>query len=168
MTTKEEQTLTRLEQLITLSYKENQEFKVAVSKQVNNLQEIVTQKQLPITLEQDIVQKAQQAVGESIKSIFTSHNNPLYKLIVEIVNNHTNELKTLINDSFETVIRTEDFKKSILNAFSHKVAKTIISNNDGLFDKVANELKQDSIFKAKMQLAVSNVVNECLKEKNEG
>ena len=36
------------------------------------------------------------------------------------------------------------------------------SQHDGLFDKVSNELKQDSVFKAKMSLAVSNVVEECL------
>ena len=31
-------------------------------------------------------------------------------------------------------------------------------------DKVSNELKQDAIFKSKMAIAVSNVVEECLKK----
>lgn len=48
---------------------------------------------------------------------------------------------------------------------SHKVTRTIISNNEGLFDKVSNELKNDATFKAKMAIAVSNVVNECLLER---
>ncbi len=41
------------------------------------------------------------------------------------------------------------------------------SHNDGLFDKVCNELKQDSVFKAKMSLAVAKVVEECLQEKKQ-
>ena len=45
------------------------------------------------------------------------------------------------------------------------MARNIISNNDGLFDKVSNELKQDAVFKSKMALAVSNVVEECLNER---
>jgi hypothetical protein len=63
------------------------------------------------------------------------------------------------------VILTDEFKQSIVSAFSHKVARTIISNNDGLFDKVSNELKQDSVFKARMAMAVSNVVEECLRDR---
>ena len=35
----------------------------------------------------------------------------------------------------------------------------------GLFDKVSNELKQDAVFKSKMALAVSNVVEQCLNER---
>lgn len=82
-----------------------------------------------------------------------------------VVDEHSHELKEIISESFSQVIKTDDFKKSIVNAFSHKVSRAIISNNDGLFDKVSNELKQDSIFKAKMSLAVANVVEECLKQK---
>ena len=69
------------------------------------------------------------------------------------------------NDSFVQVIRKDEFKQAIVSAFSHKVARSIISNNDGLFDKVSNELKQDAVFKSRMALAVANVVNECLLER---
>lgn len=116
-------------------------------------------------LEQQILQSAQSAIAESIKNTLTGYQSPMTKLVIDVVNSHSSELKQIINDSFESVIRTDDFKQSIVSAFSHKIARTIISNNDGLFDKVANELKQDSIFKAKMALAVSNVVNECLLNK---
>jgi C4-type Zn-finger protein len=82
-----------------------------------------------------------------------------------VVNEHSAELRILIADSFSEVIRTDDFKASIRTGFSHKIARTIISNNDGLFDKVGNELKQDAVFKSKMALAVANVINECLENR---
>ena len=84
-----------------------------------------------------------------------------------VINENSPFLKELISESFNSVIRTQDFKESIINAFSHKVARNIISNNDGLFDKVSNELKQDAVFKSKMALAVSVVVEECLKERKQ-
>lgn len=118
------------------------------------------------TLEQDILRAAQTSIAEAIKTALTGYNSPLTKLVIEVVNNETPFLRTVISDSFNQVIRTDDFKTAIVSAFSHKVARSIISNNDGLFDKVANELKQDSVFKAKMALAVSNVVNECLTSKS--
>lgn len=116
-------------------------------------------------LEQEILRASQTAIAESIKTVLTGYNSPLNKLVAEVVNQETPFLRAIISDSFNQVIRTEDFKTAIVSAFSHKVARSIISNNDGLFDKVANELKQDSVFKAKMALAVSNVVNECLNSK---
>ena len=94
-----------------------------------------------------------------------SIDSPLKKLTEVVILENTTFLKGLISDCFNSVIKTEDFKKSIITAFSHKVARSIISNNDGLFEKVSNELKQDAIFKSKMSLAVSNVVEECLTER---
>lgn len=104
-------------------------------------------------------------MSESIKSVLTGYNSPMTALAKSVVDENAKELRAIISDSFKMVIATEDFKQSIVSAFSHKVARTIISNNDGLFDKVSNELKQDAVFKAKMSLAVSNVVEECLREK---
>lgn len=116
--------------------------------------------------EQDILKVAQQSINEAISKCMTGYDSSLNKLVKSVVDENSAELREIISDSFTQVIKTPDFKQSIINAFSHKVARTIISNNDGLFDKVANELKQDSIFKSKMAIAVSNVVEECLKQPN--
>lgn len=116
-------------------------------------------------LEKDILQTAQQSVAAALRQVLTQYDSPLNRLVKVVIEEHSSELKSLISDSFSQVIRTDQFKQSIVDAFSHKVARTIISNNDGLFEKVSNELKQDAIFKAKMSLAVSNVVNEVLTER---
>jgi hypothetical protein len=124
----------------------------------------IDQKHVPVHLENDILSAVQSSMDKVIRESLSGYNSPLIKLVQEVVNNHTGELRTTITTSFEEVIRTEDFKLAIVSAFAHKVARSIISNNDGLYDKVANELKQDSVFKAKMALAVANVVEECLKK----
>jgi hypothetical protein len=120
-----------------------------------------------MNLEQEILQVAQQSVSTSIRECLTKYDSPMVRLTKQVVEENAVELKKLISDSFQSVIRTEQFKESIVSAFSHKVARTIISNNDGLFEKVSNDLKQDAVFKAKMSLAVSNVVEECLRERKE-
>jgi hypothetical protein len=142
-----------------------QNFKDKISNEVDIISRKVESKHIPIHLESDILRAAQIGIGDAIKTSLIGYNSPLIKLTDKVIQDHSDELKQIITESFESVIRTEEFKKSIVNAFSHKVARTIISNNDGLFDKVSNELKQDSTFKSKMTLAVANVVEECLKEK---
>ena len=165
MTTKEQQTIDNLFKAVQDLRTENSKFREDVKLQVETINTKTENKHVPITLEQDILRTAQIAMNESIKKVLTDYSSPLKKLVEAVVSENTTFLKQLISESFNTVIRTDDFKNSIINAFSHKVARNIISNNDGLFDKVSNELKQDAVFKSKMALAVSNVVEECLNER---
>lgn len=165
MTTKEQQTIDNLFKVVQDLRTENAKFREDVKLQVETINTKTEKKHVPITLEQDILRTAQIAMNESIQKVLTDYSSPLKKLVEAVVSENTTFLKQLISESFNTVIRTDEFKTSIINAFSHKVARNIISNNDGLFDKVSNELKQDAVFKSKMALAVSNVVEECLNER---
>ena len=165
MTTKEQQTIDNLFKAVQDLRTENAKFREDVKLQVEAINTKTEKKHVPITLEQDILRTAQIAMNESIQKVLTDYSSPLKKLVEAVVSENTTFLKQLISESFNTVIRTDEFKNSIINAFSHKVARNIISNNDGLFDKVSNELKQDAVFKSKMALAVSNVVEECLNER---
>ena len=165
MTTKEQQTIDNLFKAVQDLRTENSKFREDVKLQVEAINTKTNKKHVPITLEQDILRTAQIAINESIQKVLTDYSSPLKKLVEAVVSENTTFLKQLISESFNTVIRTDEFKSSIINAFSHKVARNIISNNDGLFDKVSNELKQDAVFKSKMALAVSNVVEECLNER---
>jgi len=167
MTKDEEKTINKLYELMSKIQQENNEFKKQVNYLTNDIKTKVEIKHLPITLEQDILSVAQQSIQKAIQESMTKYDSPLIKLVASVVNEHSTELRGIISDSFNQVIKTEDFKQSIIAGFSHKVARTIISNNDGLFDKVSNELKQDAVFKSKMALAVANVVNECLEGRKE-
>lgn len=167
MTLKEQQTIDNLYKAVQDLRTENQKFREDVKLQVESINSKTDKKHMPIYLEQDILQAAQQAINESVvKALTTGYDSPMVKLVKSVVDENSSELRKLISDSFTEVIRKDDFKQAIINAFSHKVARTIISNNDGLFDKVSNELKQDAVFKSKMALAVANVVDECLVERN--
>lgn len=165
MTAKEEKAVHDVYQAIRELKQENEKFREDVKLQVDTISSKTEKKHLPNYLEQDILKTAQLAINESITKVMSAYDSPLNKLVKSVVDENSTELRSIISDSFVKVIRTEEFKSAIVNAFSHKVARTIISNNDGLFDKVSNELKQDAIFKSKMALAVSNVVNECLTNK---
>lgn len=165
MTSQEQKTIDKLYQLMSDIQRENNEFRKQVNDLTNKINNKVDTKHLPITLEQDILSVAQQSVQKAIQESMTKYDSPLIKLVASVVNEHSTELRQIISDSFDKVIKKDDFKQSIITGFSHKIARTIISNNDGLFDKVSNELKQDAVFKSKMALAVANVVNEVLSER---
>ena len=166
MTTKEQQTIDNLFKAVQDLRTENAKFRDDVKLQVESINTKTEKKHLPIYLEQDILKSAQLSIDTAIKKVLQDdYNSPLKKLIISVVDENSTELRALISDSFTQVIRKDEFKQAIVSAFSHKVARSIISNNDGLFDKVSNELKQDAVFKSRLALAVANVVNECLLER---
>ncbi len=165
MTTAEEKQIQYLNQQLAGIREENEKFKQRIEMLFSKTSEQVEKKHAPIYLEQDILSTVQSALSKAIEDTLKGYNSPLSKLILNVVDSRSTQLREIISTSFDTVISLPEFKASIVTAFSHKVAKSIISNNDGLFDKVANDLKQDAIFKSKMSIAVSNVVEECLREK---
>lgn len=169
MTAKEQQTIDNLFKVVQDLRSENAKFREDVRLQVETISTKTDKKHLTVNLEKDILSTAQNAINDNIgKVLISACNSPMQKLTASVIEEYSTELRALISDSFTQVIRKDEFKKSIVDAFSHKVARSIISNNDGLFDKVSNDLKQDSLFKARMTTAVANVVNECLLErKNE-
>jgi hypothetical protein len=165
MNKEEKELLEKSNKMLENLIKSNENFKNEITTLINTMNGKVEQKHIPIHFENDILSTVQSSLNKAIEAVLTGYNSPLLSLVSTVINSHSNQLKEIISSSFNQVIQTDDFKKSIITAFSHKVAKTIISNNDGLFDKVANELKTDAIFKSKMAIAVSNVVEECMKTK---
>jgi hypothetical protein len=162
MTASEQKALNEISLVLRDMRTSNNEFRSSINEMVTKVSDRVDKKHLPVNLESDILSTVQSSIQKSIGDCLAAYNSPLLKLVSEVVSENSSTLKSIISDSFKQVISTDDFKLSIVSAFSHKVARTIISNNDGLFDKVSNELKQDNVFKAKMAVAVANVVEECL------
>jgi len=165
MTTNEQKTIDNLYKLVSDIKLENKILTQEIAKVIDNMNDKVEKKHMPITLEQDILSTVQTSIQKAIQESLTKYDSPLVKLVTSVVNENSPVLKKIISESFNEVIKLDDFKAAIKTGFSHKIARTIISNNDGLFDKVSNDLKQDAVFRSKMALAVANVVNECLEER---
>jgi len=165
MTKDEQKQINILIETVNILKQENKLLTEKLTEMVNTMNNKVNEKYMPVQLELDILQTAQTSIQKAIHESLTGYNSPLIKLVIKVIEDKSTEFKTIISDSFDEVIKLDEFKKSIREGFSHKIARNIISNNNGLFDKISNELKQDAVFKSKMTLAVVNVVNECLEEK---
>lgn len=142
---------------------QNDEFKKQINSKVSGLETQVVEKHIPVSLETDILKVVKYSMNDCIIKVLTAHDSPLVGIIQNVIKSYSTELNKIVSDSFKTVIDADDFKKEIVTAFSHKVARTIISNHGGLFDKVSNELNSDATFKAKATLAIATVVDDCLK-----
>lgn len=165
MNKEEQKTVARLYQIVSNIRQENKILTEQLTNMVNKLNEKVEKKNEPIYLEKDILQVLQVSMNKAIQESLSGYNSPLIKLVNNVIESKSTELRKIIADSFDNAIAKDEFKSAIREGFSHKIARTLINNNGGLFDKVSNELKQDAVFKSKMAIAVANVVNECMEER---
>lgn len=164
MNSKESASVEQLTKSVLQLIEENKAFRAEIHARVEKAEARVEREHRPFDLQQDILTTAQKAINEAIQKSLTGYSSPLVKLVESVVNEHSDFLRGVISDSFSSVIRLEEFKSAIIAGFSHKIARSIISNQDGLFDKVSKEMKQDPVFKSKITLAVASVVEECLKK----
>lgn len=167
MKAQEQKSVDELVELVSTIKKENNDFKIEIMGLVNSINTKVDTKDVPISLEQSILSTVQKSMQAAIEKSLTDYGSPLLKLITIVVDEHSRQLKQIISDSFDEVIQKDEFKKSVQEGFSHKITRTLMSDNNSLLEKTTNELKRDPIFKAKISLAIDNVINEYLNgEKN--
>ena len=114
MTTSEQKTIDNLLKVVQDLRTENAKFREDVKMQVDSINNKTEKKHLPIYLEQDILQVAQQSVSDAIKSVLSGYNSPLSKLISLVVDENSQALRTIISDSFTQVIRKDEFKQLII------------------------------------------------------
>ena len=158
MTIAEEKKINELYTLLKTITEENKKHREDTTLLVKVLNDKLDKKFLPISLEENILQSAQIAVGKAIAESLSKYDSPLNKLVTTVINEHQTQLRQIVNDSFKEVIDHEDFKKSVLQGFTHKIGKNIVNGSEGLIDKVTNELKSSPQFRAECTLAISNLV----------
>lgn len=164
MTQAEEKKINELWTLLRSITEENKKFREDTSLLVKVLNDKLDQKFLPVTLEENILQTAQQAIHKSIGDALGGYNSPLVKLTNQVITKHEKQLTAIIENCFEEVINTSDFRKSIFQSFTHKIAKNIVNGSEGVIDKVTNDLKQNPTFRAKATLAINDVITEILEK----
>lgn len=165
MNSKEQKTVDQLYEMILNMKSKNIALMTKLNQIILELNTKVDNKHIPIQLEKDILQVLQTSLHKIIQESLSGYNSPLTKLINSVVEENSRQLKQIISESFSYSIQLEEFKQAIRDGFSHKIARHIINTNDSLFHKISNELKQDAVFKSKLTIAVENIINECMKNR---
>ncbi|WP_086931560.1 hypothetical protein [Agarilytica rhodophyticola] len=111
-------------------------------------------------LEIQVLNTAKNSVAQAISDTFSGYNNPLNKLCGSVVDSHSDELKEIFEDSIRSIVKSDDFRKSVKEAMNHKIARALVSKMEGTVDQAVNTLRQDPTIKAKMVIAIENIIKE--------
>jgi hypothetical protein len=101
------------------------------------------------------------ALSDSVvKAMESGYNSPVSKLIETCVNRHKAELEGMVDRLLVSTLESMEFRDDILRAFKDKVARVIVSKADGAVEKTVNEYRQNPVFRAKLTMAIENLIAE--------
>lgn len=101
----------------------------------------------------------QDGVRDGIKAKFTSgYNNPLDKLITDAIAKHGEKVTALIAESIESALTDGKFREVVREQIAVTLGKQLVQKFGGELEKQVNALKSDPTTRAKITLAISNIV----------
>ena len=109
-------------------------------------------------LESDILSTFQTSIHGCIRENLTKYNGPLHQLCTKVVDDHKEELMTIVEQGFSAVIHADEFKEAVHLAFQHKLAKLLVSKLEGTVEKCVDTLRSNPVLRAKMTLAIESIV----------
>jgi len=110
-------------------------------------------------MEQQILDSAKQAISEAIINELIGYNKPLNKLTERVIEANEDALYSLINEEFSGLLNSDQFRLALKEALNAKLAKTLISRMGGELEKQVNELKANPATRAKITLAISELID---------
>ncbi len=165
MTTAEQKSINSLYTIVNELKIENATFRNGISSAVECLDKKVDQKFLPLSLEGEIVKAVNASISKSFTDALSGYNSPLQKYALNVVAKYQSSIEGVFDEVVCEAIKTDEFKQRVREVLLHKIAKTMISGIDGSVDKTVNQMKQDSIFRSRLTLAVNGLVEEFLQSK---
>jgi len=117
-------------------------------------------------MEKEVIRVAKKAIETAIVNELTGYNKPLSKYVVEVIEDHKDEIKDIIDGAVVELITLPEFKKSFTKAVNTKLAKILVNKMGGELEKKVNELKQDPVSRARITVALDKLMEEvCGEEK---
>lgn len=114
-------------------------------------------------LEKELKQVIQSGLHAAIASKLGGYNSPLDAVLKDVFARYDGEIRTLLVNSIQSAMTDEDFRQRIADAVRSKLAKTLIDRFGGELEKQVNALKSDPTTRAKITLAIEEVVKSQVK-----
>ena len=112
-------------------------------------------------LETAVLNKMYENISKAIDTAFTSsYHSELIKYVNEVVKVHEDEIIDLFNEAMNDFLKSDDARKVIKDAFAHVMARKLVSGCDSIVSQTMNRVNRDERLKAKIILAVENIVAE--------
>ena len=117
----------------------------------------MTEKEL--NLEEEILNATKTILINGIKSL-DGYNNPTKSLVDSVIKEYEPSISSLFKDALEKAIRNDNFKEELQKLISQRIVRELVSQSESSIARIVQKMKQDETFRARLTLAVDNIVTE--------
>ena len=165
MTTTEQKTVNDLYKIASDLRESNKLLRDEVEQRLKGVETKVEQKHIPLSLEDEVTKAVHSSITKAFNDALGGYNSPLQKYALNVVSKYQASIESVFDEVVKEAIQTDEFKQRVREVLLHKIAKTMISGIDGSVDKTVNQMKQDSVFRSRLTLAVNGLVDEFINTK---
>lgn len=99
-------------------------------------------------------------IKEGIKNKLQScyGDNPISKVLDSCIATQAEAFREILNESLAACVKDKEFREQVAISVRHTLAKTLISRFGGELEKQVNVLKSDPATRARITLAIEEIV----------
>lgn len=113
---------------------------------------------MQIDADKIILDSIREGLRDGIKGKLTNYNSTLSKTVDDAIEQNKPALTTLVSDAVKTALSETSFRESVIDAVRSQMSKTLISKIGGEIEKQVNALKSDPTTRARITLALDEIV----------
>lgn len=114
-----------------------------------------------LTLEQLITREVGPAIREAIhKKLASEYRSPLDGIITRVIDANAADIQGRLDAALKTAIAAADFEAAVRDNLTHKLARVLSSKMEGAVEKVANDVRSNPAFRARLTIAAEGILKE--------
>lgn len=116
---------------------------------------------MKVSHEQEIHNAIRDGIRDAVtKCLSSNYNNPLEKVVSTSITSQESKFRKLIDESIASCMVCDVFTSSVKAAVRQQLAKTLVQRFGGELEKQVNALKSDPTTRARIVLALEEIVNK--------
>ena len=116
-----------------------------------------------IEFQQILMLSIRDGIREGVKSKLTGYNSPLDKIIESAFLTQKEGIRDLLEEGISKCLSSEAFRHDIQQAVNQNLAKVLVQRFGGEVEKQVNALKSDPTTRARITLAIEQIVKDANK-----
>lgn len=112
------------------------------------------------TLEEELMRAFQSGLAGAVKDRLGRHDSPLDKMLSAVLQQHDGDFRAMLINAVSSALSDENFRTTITEGVRAKLARTLIDRFGGELEKQVNLLKSDPATRARITLAIEEIVSK--------
>ena len=112
-----------------------------------------------LNLEEEILNATKTILINGIKTL-DGYSNPTKPIVISVIKEYEPSISLLFKDAIEKTIKSDNFKEVLQKLIAQRIVRELVSQSESSIARIVQKMKQDETFKARLTLAVDNIVTE--------